>query len=188
MVNISLAQLNDIRLASPCPMKWDDMEGDGNVRFCRQCSLNVHNFSEMTPDEIAQVIASHTDSGNMCAGWRRRADGTMITQDCPVGWRLVQRKLRRTAHRVAAAVGLLVAGSLALATPGRSLDAGRMRTYQPFASLCEWLSPTAPPPPRLPGNFVPGRITFGVVAFPPNFNGNGETTDRGANAQNKAGC
>ena len=172
MANFALAQLKDIRVASPCPMQWDDMGGDGNVRFCRQCSLSVYNFSEMTPDEIGQVIDSRTENGRLCAGWLRRADGTMITRDCPVGVRLLGRKVRRATHRVAAAVGLLVMGSLALATPGRSNNAGRLRTYQPFAALCEWLSPTAPPPPVVPP--PPMQWLAGDICIvPPNPNANG---------------
>ena len=96
MANISLDQLSDIRIATPCPMKWDDMEGDDTVRFCRQCSLHVYNFSTMTPDEIGEVIDSRTENGRLCAGWFRRADGTMITRDCPVGLRLIGRKLLST--------------------------------------------------------------------------------------------
>ena len=179
MANISLDQLSDIRIATPCPMKWDDMEGDDTVRFCRQCSLHVYNFSTMTPDEIGEVIDSRTENGRLCAGWFRRADGTMITRDCPVGLRLIGRKLRGAAYRVTAAVGLLVAGSIALATPSRSVNAGRMRTYQPFAALCEWLSPTAPPPPVVPPPPPPPQRVYewtaGLLVAPPDRIGTGGT-------------
>ena len=51
MPTISLDQLDNIRIATPCSMSWDDMEGDGAVRHCSECKLNVHNLSEMTRDE-----------------------------------------------------------------------------------------------------------------------------------------
>jgi hypothetical protein len=156
MADLALAQLGAIRIASPCPMKWEDMEGDGRVRFCGQCSLHVYNFSEMTPAAIADVIASRTGNG------RRRADGTMITRDCPVGLALIRRKLRMAAYRIAAAIGLLVTASVALAKPGREI--GRLRTCQPFATICEWLAPTAPPPPQgwIAGDIaLPNPVTSG---------------------------
>jgi len=155
MADFPLAQFGNIRIASPCHMKWTDMEGDDHVRHCSECALNVYNFSEMTEGEITALLNSHGESERLCVGWYQRTDGTMIMKDCPVGVRLIRQKLHRTVSRIAAAVGMLITGSVALAMPGR--DAARVRTYQPFAALCEWLSPTAPPP-MPPGSYYGGMM------------------------------
>ena len=55
--DISLEQLGEIRIASPCHMRWEDLDGDGNIRHCRECRLHVHDFASMTPAEIAEVVA-----------------------------------------------------------------------------------------------------------------------------------
>ncbi len=50
-------------IEKPCPMKWDDMQGDEKRRFCEQCQLHVHNLSAMTPKEQGDLLAPG-------AGWR----------------------------------------------------------------------------------------------------------------------
>ena len=50
--------LGRMRVASPCGVSWDSMDGDGRVRFCRLCSLNVYDLSEMTRSGIIDVMSS----------------------------------------------------------------------------------------------------------------------------------
>ena len=76
-------ELDRIAVASPCSVAWDEMEGDDRVRFCDRCSLNVYNISAMTKAEAESVITN--TEGRVCARFYRRADGTILTQDCPVG-------------------------------------------------------------------------------------------------------
>jgi Carboxypeptidase regulatory-like domain len=71
------------RIASPCTADWDAMPGDGRIRHCPRCSLDVYNFSAMTPLEITLLIKDRT--GRLCARFYQRADGTMLTQDCRAG-------------------------------------------------------------------------------------------------------
>lgn len=91
--------LNDIKVASPCPASWDAMYGDERKRFCVECKLNVYNLSGMTRDEAEQLVTNH--EGRLCVRFYRRADGSIITADCPVGW--VKVKLRTRAALTAAA-------------------------------------------------------------------------------------
>lgn len=90
-----------IRIASPCSASWEQMEGDARVRHCAQCDLDVYNFSAMTEQEVAALRSTHT--GRICGRLYRRADGTMLTQDCPVGARLV-----RISHVAGAALSVAV--------------------------------------------------------------------------------
>ena len=97
--------VDSLRVASPCPKAWDDMVGDDRVRFCDQCSLNVYNLSELTPAETQKLISSA--GGKLCGRLFRRADGTVLTKDCPVGLRAFRRRIsRRAAAAFATVLGL----------------------------------------------------------------------------------
>lgn len=87
--------LANVRVASPCPANWDEMLGDSRKRFCGQCKLNVYNLSGMTRTEAENLLVNA--EGRLCVRFYRRADGTVLTRDCPVGWRALKRKISRTA-------------------------------------------------------------------------------------------
>src|SRR5689334_9195454 len=98
--NISLVQ--QIQIASPCPASWEQMEGDDRKRFCYQCKLHVYNFSAMTTEEGEELIRQ--TEGRLCGRIYQRADGTIITADCPVGLARLRQRTRWVIARVAAAV------------------------------------------------------------------------------------
>jgi hypothetical protein len=102
-----------IRIATPCPARWEDMGGGDKVRFCDQCKKNVYNISAMTTAEATALLESNP--GRLCGRIYQRADGTVQTEDCPVG---VARHWRRIKRRVAGVVAMLlfvVLGTAALA-------------------------------------------------------------------------
>ncbi|HKQ53816.1 MAG TPA: carboxypeptidase-like regulatory domain-containing protein [Pyrinomonadaceae bacterium] len=84
-----------MRIASPCHVGWENMKGDDRTRFCGQCSLHVYNISAMTRDEVASLIAN--SEGRICARLYRRADGTVLTRDCPLGLRALRRRVSKAA-------------------------------------------------------------------------------------------
>jgi hypothetical protein len=110
--------LDRIAVASPCPMNWNDMIGDERVRFCNQCNLNVYNISAMTRLEAESFIANA--EGRICAKLYRRADGTILTQDCPVGLRAVRKKVSRAAAAAFSALVSLFGGSAIFAQQSKS--------------------------------------------------------------------
>jgi hypothetical protein len=63
MTREDLELLAHVRIASPCPMKWSDMQGDHKKRLCGQCKLHVHKVSELTSAE-AVVLALTTLFGD----------------------------------------------------------------------------------------------------------------------------
>jgi hypothetical protein len=71
------------------------MSGDDKVRFCSMCELNVYNISNMTTKEAGQIIRKK--EGKLCVQLRRRRDGTVITENCPVGLRKLRDTFRRCA-------------------------------------------------------------------------------------------
>jgi hypothetical protein len=87
--------LKTLRVASPCHESWERMAGDERVRMCDACHLHVYNFSEMTAGEIRSLITR--TEGRLCGRLYRRSDGTIVTKDCPVGLRALQRKVSRVA-------------------------------------------------------------------------------------------
>jgi hypothetical protein len=103
--------LDRLRVASPCPASWDEMAGDARVRHCTLCDLNVYNFAEMTREEVQALL--QRSEGRVCARLFRRADGTVLTRDCPTGL----RALRMRASRAAAAI---LAAALSMAGIGCS--------------------------------------------------------------------
>ena len=103
----ALPLLENVRVASPCNMRWDDMVGEGRVRYCGKCEKNVYNVAHMTREEAEALIRNH--DGELCMRIYRRADGTVITSDCPVG---AQRKRRRDFVMAIAVGSSLAAGAL----------------------------------------------------------------------------
>jgi hypothetical protein len=101
--------LPEIKIASPCPALWEQMAGNNQVRHCAQCNLNVYNFSEMTSAEIEQLIKA-SEGQRLCGRLYQRADGSLITRDCPVGLRTkIRRVSARLTTALAAALSLVFA-------------------------------------------------------------------------------
>lgn len=94
--------VNRLRVASPCPISWEQMTGNDRVRFCQVCNLHVYNIAELTRKE-ATALVSDTE-GRICARLFRRNDGTVITRDCPVGLRAIRRRVARTTGAIFATV------------------------------------------------------------------------------------
>lgn len=84
-----------IRIASPCAANWEEMQGDERTRHCGQCKLDVFNISDMTRDEATAFLAERT--GRTCVRMFKRADGTVITRDCPVGLAALRARFVRLA-------------------------------------------------------------------------------------------
>lgn len=114
--------VDEIRVASPCHARWNDMDGDERARFCRQCSRHVFNLSAMTRVQIEALVREK--EGKFCGRFYRRADGTMLTADCP-------SRLRGIRTRVAKIGGALCALVLSLAgCSGRQTGQNGGRTGQ----------------------------------------------------------
>lgn len=103
--------LANVSVAAPCPADWEQMVGNEQVRFCSQCNLNVYNLSGMKRTDAERLIAQN--EGRLCVRYYRRADGTILTKNCPIGLRALHQRLRRTASGVAAMVLSFLAGLFA---------------------------------------------------------------------------
>lgn len=163
----SLPLLSQARIASPCTMRWEDMEGDDRTRFCSSCSLHVHNISTLSPSEAEELLAKATGTGErLCAIIYRRADGTILTRDCPVGVALAKARVRRAVVRIASAIGILTSAGV-LGAAGQRSDGmlARLRSMRPVSYLASWLAPvaTTPPPVMAP---MAGEICVAPIPAP----------------------
>jgi carboxypeptidase family protein len=102
-------QLDRLRIASPCPARWEQMNGNDRARFCELCNLHVYNIAELTAREAKSLIAD--TEGRICARLYRRPDGTVITKDCPVGLRAIRRRVARIAGAAFATILSLCGGA-----------------------------------------------------------------------------
>jgi hypothetical protein len=106
--------LDNVMVAAPCTMGWENMPGDNRVRFCNQCQLNVYNLSGMSEAEAEDLLQVKGDS--ICISLYRRADGTILTENCPVGLKSIRDKLltakssRNKFVSIAAAAALFLLG------------------------------------------------------------------------------
>lgn len=91
--------LNNIRIASPCSQDWNQMIGTDRQRYCGECKLNVYNLSGMTATEAENLLLN--SEGRLCVRFFKRADGTVLTEDCPVGWQAFKRRASRISTAVA---------------------------------------------------------------------------------------
>jgi len=144
--------LSKVRVASPCPADWDSMIGDERVRFCGQCELNVYNLSAMTKAQAENLIVR--TEGRLCVRFYRRRDGSILTQDCPVGLRALRQRISRIRRAVAA--GLL--GFFAGASGSYAVNGYKTSMGEPHVVGMMVTEPK--PPAALPevGNYVIGRV------------------------------
>jgi hypothetical protein len=167
--------LDNLHIATPCRADWERMEWEdeeGRVRFCRTCEKNVYNISLMSRAEALDLIRAK--EGQLCMRLAKRKDGTLITNDCPVG-----QSKRQTKRRFAVIAGAFLLGivpspfsnSLAYAgawflrrVPGMEGIANVVGS-QPGQTLVNrsvdwWVNRTAPPDELVP------TATMGIPALP----------------------
>lgn len=162
--------LHTLKVASPCHADWNEMQGDAQVRFCGRCRKNVYNLSEMTGND-AQALVDRLE-GRLCVRFYTRADGTLLTQDCPVGLRAVRRRLVTKLSYAAAVLLACASGLLRGMGPAQAVTVAKKYAAKPHAAkpprglTCTAGVPARPPHPLM-GKIAPSPHTMGIVAAPP---------------------
>jgi len=100
--------LDHVRIAAPCNADWEQMVGNDRVRFCAHCSLNVYNLSEFSKREAEALISSR--EGRVCARFYRRADGSILTKNCPVGLKAIRQRLSGVAKAAGSTIITFLVG------------------------------------------------------------------------------
>jgi hypothetical protein len=86
--------------------------------------MNVYNLSNMTKKDAEALILS--TEGRLCVRYYHRADGTILTDNCPVGLRALKRRVSGLSRAAVSSVLSFFAGMAVLAgleTAQNSLDA-----------------------------------------------------------------
>src|SRR3990167_4880546 len=83
--------LSNLSISAPCSADWNSMTGDDKKRFCSLCNHNVFNVSAMRPAE-AEAFLSSQFGKRVCVKYYKRRDGTLISQNCPIGLRQLRRQ------------------------------------------------------------------------------------------------
>ncbi len=114
------SHLKNLRIAKPCQADWYDMKGTPGVRHCASCKLNVYNLSWMTSEEPEELLRDAKE--RVCVRFYRRADGTILIRDCPVGLAVSElpwlRHISVLAAAILAAIGLSSASFVRSDAPG----------------------------------------------------------------------
>jgi hypothetical protein len=135
--------LESIQVAAPCKTTWESMQGDDRVRFCALCKLNVFNLSGMSRAEAETLVRGA--EGRLCIRMYRRADGTVLTTDCPVG---LAARVKRKARLVVAGLAAMLLGGIGATV---ALKGAR---NTPFGAVARWLGIEPEPEPK---NIVVGE-------------------------------
>lgn len=160
--------LDEIRIAAPCDADWDKMIGDDRARFCALCKKNVYDLSVLSRTQAEALIREK--EGNLCVQFYRRADGTVLTDNCPIGLRAIRNRFRWATVATAAAfvtIGVFV-GMRSAKAAGVSIREVQpfkaLQNAQPVKALVDWLDPMLVAPPRvMMGKPAPPR-SWGVTA------------------------
>lgn len=122
--------LDNVMIAAPCEVAWENMVGDDRMRHCLSCKLNVYNIKELSAAQAEELINSDAArSGRICMRLYRRSDGTIMTKDCPQGLARIRSATTRVWRYAAAAMLAALTGLSALAqdrpkeaTPGKDKE------------------------------------------------------------------
>jgi hypothetical protein len=128
-------------------MRWSDMTGDDTRRFCHHCNLHVYNIAALTSAEAETLITRA--EGRFCAQLFRRADGTVITKDCPAGVAEHNaRNFRRYRASLAVAALLLgIAGNWAFGPIRWASAIQWLGDLWPFYDIAVWVGTKPTPGP-----------------------------------------
>jgi len=147
--------LENVRVASPCSADWDGMYGHERKRFCKECKLSVYNLSGMTRNEAERLVTN--SEGRLCVRFYRRPDGTIITQDCPVGWAKLKQRTRIYATAAFSMLMTLLTGLFFVSM---------FRKAEPGPTMGGLVRPT-PTPTATPVTDIGNYQTMGAIAYRP---------------------
>lgn len=102
-----------VEIATPCAVPWDSMCGDDRIRFCDQCAKNVYNISALSQAEATKLLVDN--EGRVCISMLKRADGTVVTDECPPLLRPIRNGYRRVLAAASAVLALIIGAQAAKA-------------------------------------------------------------------------
>ena len=134
--------LSNLKVASPCSQDWNAMVGDSRKRYCGECKLNVYNLSGMSQTEAENLVLSA--EGRLCVRFYKRADGSVLTADCPVGWAKVKQRTRAYVTALASLIFTFF-GALGMVAAFKKSNNAVVGKMVPYSSPTPKQSPKATP-------------------------------------------
>ena len=143
--------LDNLQVAAPCHADWEKMRplhSSSAVRHCQSCNKNVYNVSLISRAEAEDLLLKH--EGKLCVRFARRADGTLVTGDCPAGRSI---KKRRRGWALAALLAAFIPSPVSALL--KRASAATLRTVPAISALEKtpngerfflWLDPPSQPP------------------------------------------
>lgn len=124
---------NNLTIPSPCTADWDSMIGNDQVRFCKHCSLDVHNLSQMTRAKAERLVAQ--SNGRLCVRYHPDPTGKPLT--LPVGQKL-HRISRRVSRIAAGAFTATLSVTSAVAQTSTSYQSGNANPVSASKPIARW--------------------------------------------------
>lgn len=78
---MNTSRIDDLRVTSPCPQRWSELEGDGARRYCDQCRLHVHDLSALRRDQAQALLERRREGERLCVTYLPAADGKPLTAE-----------------------------------------------------------------------------------------------------------
>ena len=153
--------LDNVQIASPCPVSWESMSGDDRERFCGKCEKSVYDLSAMTADQAVELIREK--QGKMCIQIYRRADGTVQTEDCPSGLKKLRQAMAKKVACAIAAVGWLgisipASAQTAPANSNAGIQASEPACARTRGEMVARPFKSQPEPQQLGGDIAPDSV------------------------------
>ncbi len=144
MTNQPLQHEGPLQIKTPCPKTWAQLTGGDKQRFCSECSLHVHNATQLTRREALELASNANE--RVC----------MRMQFDPSGAPVYRDSRPRLAGRVARWALSTAAGLLAACHRGESVGTPENPTLNSGTTQSSTIMGKVAPPERL-----------GDVALPP---------------------
>ena len=142
--------LNQYTIPDPCPMDWDDMDGDDRSRYCTACGKHVHDLTTVTTEEAAGTIRQQ--GAELCGRIYAQPDGTLTSSASEIVAPSHPTPLQFTIRSIMA----VIAGVAAM------LGFARL-----FADNATRPAPPAPLNTLIMGKMVPSSLIERKPALPP---------------------
>ncbi len=101
-----------LTITRECPISWTAAELERPINFCNQCQKNVYNLTVMTDKQVEAILRGE-GSARPCIIMKRRKNGSLVTDNCPVRLRSMRSRVRLAATTlIVLAAGLLFSQSV----------------------------------------------------------------------------
>jgi hypothetical protein len=141
------------------------MRGDDRVRFCKHCNLNVYNLPALSRQQAEDLV--NANEGRMCVSFYRRADGTVITEDCGGGLRFAARRAWTFASAAVATVACVLLSPLGFGSSSQNNPQSPLDVKPPVPDVTRIVG-DMPAPRAVRGEMVMGAPVplLGKIAAP----------------------